>query len=181
MARGIMIFGPSGVGKTTLGRMVAEQLGFKFVDIDDYVWRKDTKIPFSCMYPRGEKISRLMDAISQTDYFVMAGSMDSFHEHFDPFFDLAVLLTAPAELRISRIHRREYALFGDRILEGGDMYEEHQKFLDDAAGYDSGKGFPNLMNHTKWAESLPCKVIRLDGSDDLSSNMQIIIDEYKSL
>lgn len=42
------------------------------------------------MYLRSEKASRLMDAISQDEHFVMAGSMSSFHEAFDPLFDLAV-------------------------------------------------------------------------------------------
>ena len=47
MAAGIMIMGSSGAGKTTLGKMAAERLGFTFVDIDEYIWRKDTEIPFS--------------------------------------------------------------------------------------------------------------------------------------
>ena len=60
-----MIMGSSGAGKTTLGELVAKELGYTFVDIDEYIWRKDTEIPFSAMYPRSERISRLMDAISQ--------------------------------------------------------------------------------------------------------------------
>lgn len=86
MSTGIMIMGSSGAGKTTLGEWVANELGYRFVDIDEYIWRKDTVTPFSAMYPRTEKIDRLMKAISTCDHFVMAGSMDSFHEYFDPFF-----------------------------------------------------------------------------------------------
>lgn len=71
MKKGIMIFGPAGSGKTTLGRMVAQQLGFLFIDIDDHIWQKDTEIPSSVMYSRSEKISKLMDAVSPTDHFVM--------------------------------------------------------------------------------------------------------------
>ena len=55
MARGIIIFGSAGSGKTTLGRMVAEQLSFPYFDIDDYIWRKDTPEPFTVMYSRAEK------------------------------------------------------------------------------------------------------------------------------
>lgn len=178
MKKGIILFGPAGSGKTTLGRMVAQQLGFAFVDIDDYIWRQDTEIPFSVMYPRAEKISRLMDAISRTDHFVMAGSMDSFHEHFDPFFDLAIHLTASAEVRVARVHQREYAIFGNRVLEGGDMYEAHQRFLDDVASYDYGGGSTNRMLHAEWAESLQCQVLGLDGSDDLSNNLKAIVEQY---
>ena len=68
MATGIMIMGSSGAGKTTLGNLVANELGYTFVDIDEYIWRKDTEIPFSAMYPKVEKISRLKEAISNKHY-----------------------------------------------------------------------------------------------------------------
>lgn len=58
MATGIMIVGPSGSGKTVLGKLVAKELGYTYVDIDEYIWRKDTEIPFSAMYPKSKKISR---------------------------------------------------------------------------------------------------------------------------
>ena len=176
MKRGIMIFGPAGAGKTTLGRLVAQRLGVPFVDIDDYIWRKDTEVPFSAMYSRAEKIERLMAAIAETERFVMAGSMDSFHEHFDSFFTLAVHLTAPAEIRAERVHWREYAQFGDRILEGGDMHEEHLRFLADVTAYDAGGGSTSFAVHDRWAQSLPCPVLRLDGSADMKENVKAVLE-----
>ncbi|MBE5801157.1 MAG: AAA family ATPase [Clostridiales bacterium] len=177
MKKGIMIFGPAGSGKTTLGSLVAQQLHFTFVDIDDYIWRKDTEIPFTRMYSRSEKISNLMGAISETNHFVMAGSMDSFHEYFDPFFVLAVHLTAPVEVRVARVQQREYQRFGNRILEGGDMYDEHLRFLADVAAYETG-GSTSLTVHNAWAESLHCPVLRLDGREELTTNMDTIIMRY---
>ena len=38
-------------------------------------------MPFQVMYSREEKISRLMAAAREAEEFVMAGSMDSFHEY----------------------------------------------------------------------------------------------------
>lgn len=181
MKKGIMIFGLPGSGKTTLGRLVAQQLGILFVDIDEYIWRNDTEIPFTAMYSRSEKISRLMEAISKTDRFVMAGSMDSFHEHFDSFFSLAVHLTAPAQVRVTRVHLREQSLLGDRILEGGDLYEDHQRYLADVASYDLGGGSTSLATHTQWAKTLPCPVLKLDGSADLQLNADIIAEKYCEL
>lgn len=101
-----MILGPSGAGKTTLGRRTAQRLGLAFLDIDEFIWRKDTPKPFTAMFSREERIARLQQAVSQAGRFVMAGSMDSFHQHFDPYFRLAVYLTAPAALRVERVHRR---------------------------------------------------------------------------
>lgn len=79
--KGIMILGSSGAGKTTLGRFIAQKLGVPFLDVDDYIWRMDTEMPFQVMYSREEKISRLMAAAREAEEFVMAGSMDSFHEY----------------------------------------------------------------------------------------------------
>lgn len=179
MATGIMIVGSSGAGKTTLGELVAKEFGYTFVDIDEYIWRKDTKIPFSAMYPKDEKISRLMEAISNCEHFVMAGSMDSFHEHFDPYFELVVHLHTDAQIRVKRVHERELDRFGERVLEGGDMYEEHQKMLSDIAGYDYGIGGCTLQQHENWIKCLKCKVIQLDGADSLEKNLNIIIETYK--
>lgn len=47
MARGIIIFGPAGSGKTTLGKMTADESRFPYFDLDDYIWRRDTKISAS--------------------------------------------------------------------------------------------------------------------------------------
>lgn len=181
MATGIMIMGASGAGKTTLGKMVAKDLNYKFVDIDEYIWRKDTEIPFSAMYPKHEKVRRLIDAISDCNHFVMAGSMNSFHEYFDPYFKLVVYLHADSQIRVKRVHERELEWFGKRLSEGGDMYEEHRKYLSDVAGYDYGIGGCTLQQHEKWLEAVECPVIRLDGADELEKNLQIIVETYTGL
>lgn len=181
MATGIMIMGSSGAGKTTLGKLTAQALGYKFIDIDDYIWRKDTELPFSFMYSKAEKISRLQDAISDCEHFVMSGSMNSFHEHFDPYFELVIHLHANAELRVKRVHERESNWFGERITEGGDMYEAHQKMLCSIAGYDDGTGGCTLQQHETWMKSLTCKILRLDGADPLEKNLNIILEAYKNL
>lgn len=177
MARGIIIFGSAGSGKTTLGKLVAKKLEYSYFDIDDYIWRKDTDKPFTVMYTREEKINRLMMDISKGTHFVMAGSMDSFNQLFVPLFDLAIHITAPIETRIARINKKEYEVYGDRILKGGDMYEVHCRFLDTSARYDTD-GSPCMSTHSQWADSLPCKVLRLNGCEDLNKNVEIIVKEY---
>lgn len=176
-----MIFGPSGAGKTVLGRVTAEKLGFRFVDVDDHIWRWDTPQPFTKMVSRAEKIERLMAAIKDVEHFVMAGSMDSFHEHFDPFFELAVFLTTDVRLRRARVHEREVRRFGARVLEGGDMYGEHQRFLCDCDRYDAGGGSTSYAAHNAWAESMACGVLRLDGAAAVEENARAIVEAYRQL
>ena len=177
MARGIIIFGSAGSGKTTLGNIVANRLHYPYFDIDDYIWKKDTEIPFTVMYSREEKAGRLMRDICKFEHFVMAGSMDSFHAPFVPLFDLAVHITADVNVRLARIHKRELDLYGKRILEGGDMYEEHQAFLESAARYDTNDS-PGLKTHLDWASTLPCRVMYLDGSEELEQNAKRIVEAY---
>ena len=45
MAAGIMIMGSSGAGKTTLGKMAAERLGFTFVILKNIYGAKIQKSP----------------------------------------------------------------------------------------------------------------------------------------
>lgn len=175
MPRGIIIFGSAGSGKTTLGKMVGRQLNYPYFDIDDYIWRTDTAIPFTVMYSREEKAGRLLDAISRHEHFVMAGSMDSFNAPFVPLFDLAVHITARPKVKLARIHERELAIYGDRILAGRDMYEEHQRFLDSASRYDTD-GSPCLKTHLEWAATLPCEVLYLNGEDELNRNAELIVE-----
>ena len=177
MARGIIIFGSAGSGKTTLGKLVAKKLDFPYFDINDYIWRKDTDTPFTVMYSYKEKINRLMADISKGTNFVMAGSMDSFNHPFVPLFDLAIHIIASVDTRIARIHKREYEVYGERIMEGGDMYEVHCCFLDNSARYDTD-GSPCMSTHAQWANSLPCKVLRLNGDEDLNKNGEKIVREY---
>ena len=87
MPTGIMIIGPSGSGKTTLGKIVAQKLGYPYFDVDDYIWKQNTDSPYTQMYTRDEKISRLSNDIAPYEHFVMAGSMSSFHYAFDEMWN----------------------------------------------------------------------------------------------
>lgn len=175
MPNGILILGPSGSGKTTLGRLVAGQLGVAFLDIDDYIWRWDTPIPYTVLHPREEKIRRLTEAVQAAGAFVMAGSMNSFHAYFDPLFYLAVYLTAPPEVCVARVHRRELRQYGERILPGGDMYMSHQSFLQETAGYENDDGACTRTQHEAWMRQLRCPILRLNGESSVAANAAAIL------
>ncbi len=177
---GIMIIGPSGCGKTTLGNRVAWLLGIPYFDVDEYIWRFDTPELYTVMYSREEKIARLKKAIAPHEHFVMAGSMSSFHEEFDPYFGMMVFLYADPDVRISRIRERSIRRFGERVMEGGDMYQSNLEFLEANRRYESD-GSPNLMEQRAWMNGLPCKKIELDGADCIEKNAELVLEAWKNL
>lgn len=186
MARGIILFGGMGVGDTTLGRAVAARLDWPHFDLDDFIWRWDTPLPFTKTRPRDEKIAMLNEAISYHPHFVMSGSMWSFRKAFEPYFDLAIFLTAPAEVRAERIRKRELQRWGARVLPGGDMYESqdsiHRDYLACVRSYDEGpEELFSRAQHEAWAREMACPVLRLDGTVAISENAERVVAQYRRI
>ena len=185
-ARGIILFGGMGVGDTTLGKAVAGALQWPHFDLDDFIWRWDTERPFMKTRPRAEKIALLNEAVSHHPHFVMSGSMWSFRREFEKRFELAVFLTAPAEIRAERIRRRELMRWGERVLPGGDMYEAegsiHKDYMACVRSYDEGPEEQfSRAQHEAWIRELPCPVMRLDGTDAIEENTKRIAARYLML
>lgn len=180
MSSGIIIIGPSGSGKTTLGKIAAQKLGYPYFDVDDYIWKQNTDSPYTQMYTRDEKISRLSNDIAPYKHFVMAGSMSSFHYAFDEMFEMMVLLYVSPDIRIERVHKRAIERFGERVLEGGDMYEAHMRFLNDNRRYEED-GSPNMREQKEWMENMSCEKIELDGAAELEKNADIIVNNWNGI
>ncbi len=73
-----------------------------------------------------------------------------------PFFTLAIRVNTDTAIRIERLKKRERAHFGNRIDAGGDMYENHRKFLEWAASYDNGGlDMRSKAKHDEWEKQLP--------------------------
>ncbi|MCL2240516.1 MAG: shikimate kinase, partial [Defluviitaleaceae bacterium] len=100
---GIVIFGASGAGSTTLGKNVAQRLDCQYLDIDDYLWCWGTKIPYTTTRSPEDRTNDLMDDIKKHPKFVLSGTIFSNQELFNPLFDLAVFITTPAEVCAERV------------------------------------------------------------------------------
>jgi len=180
---GIIVFGASGAGATTLGKEIARRLDYQHLDIDDYLWCWNTEIPLTVVRPREERTRGLMNAIKKHPNFVISGTIFSDRELFDPLIDLAVFISTPADVCAERVHAREHARWGERVLPGGDMYKTtrfHGNFGDyvaNAQKYESadvskfGRKF-----HEQWITELPCPVLRLDGTRPTDENTLLIVE-----
>jgi len=177
---GILIFGAAGTGKTTLGGELARLLRFRHVDLDDYYWRWDTDIPYTIFRPWEEIFADLTREVENDPKFVMSGSMGKGRRDFlAPWFCLAVFLTVSTETRMERLRAREFANYGERILEGGDMAEHTKNFLDEASKYDTGEPqrFATRAQHEEWIKELACPVLRVDGGA-IAGNAKFIAEQY---
>ena len=72
---------------------------------------------------------------------------------------------------MERVKQREYDKFGDRVREGGDMYEQEQKFFDFTASR-------LLALIEQYADTLTCPVIYIDGAEDWRTNAAKIAEYY---
>lgn len=172
----IHIFGASGSGTSTLGEAIEQQYGYKWLDTDNYFWLP-TNPPFVQSRPYEERVKLLQDDIIKYQKCVISGSICKWGDIFMPLFDLALYIDTPTEIRIERLRRREYARFGERILEGGDMYSAHKDFIEWAKNYDTA--FPPARcraTHEEWIKKLTCPILRLDGTKPVE-NLLFEIEE----
>lgn len=157
------IFGASGSGVTTLGRKLSDHYQIPFFDADDYYWKK-TDPPFQEANPIEIRKNLLNEALSSHQNWIISGSLTSWGNEIQKDFSCAIYLYVPKEERIQRIKKREHQRFGDRIKVGGDMYEDHSKFLKWAYQYDegllSGRSKPR---HEAWGKTLKCPLVRIEG------------------
>lgn len=165
----IHIYGASGSGTSTLGRALSDAMGLVLMDSDDYFWLP-TDPPFTTKRPIDERLALMRADIATADRgVVISGSLTGWGDPLMPLFTCAIRLVTPTAVRLERLRQREYARFGARILEGGDMHEAHLVFLDWAAQYDTGDASMRSKTcHDAWEQGLSCPILRLDGTQGLS-------------
>lgn len=170
----IHIFGASGSGTSTLGKKICLELGYRFMDTDDYFWLP-TNPKFTTRRPAEERLAMMKKDIEHAENAVISGSLVDWGDALIPFFTLAIRLETATDIRISRLEQRERARFGKRIDMGGDMYIQHQEFLAWTKAYDAGDlTMRSKAKHDAWQTLLPCKCIELNGADDLNANYEVV-------
>lgn len=173
MHGGIIVFGANGSGKSTLGRELARVLGFKYMDIEDYHFMK-SEIPYTVERSREECVGLMLADIRKYGSFIISAITGDFGEEITSMYDLAVLISAPADIRIERVKQRAYDQHGERVREGGDMYKQHLKFVDFVASRP-------LSRIELWAGTLNCPVLRTDGTMPVTENAAMIAEQYLTI
>ena len=170
----IHIFGASGSGTTTLAREISSHFDYFHMDTDDYFWLP-TNPMFIAKREKSERLALMKKDIESHEKIVISGSLCDWGDALIPYFDLAIRVVTDTETRLKRLKEREYHRFGARIQKGGDMYEEHIKFLKWASEYDTGDiSMRSKAKHDQWEKLLSCSIITVDGTDRPETNLKKI-------
>ncbi|MDE6737610.1 MAG: AAA family ATPase [Lachnospiraceae bacterium] len=171
---GIIICGLNGVGKSTLGKALAEKLHFYFIDIEDLYFPKTDPDYIYTSQRTHEEVERLLLYEMKThENFILASVKGDYGEDISSFFQYAILLDVPKDIRLQRVKKRSFQKFGNRMLSGGDLYEQEEKFFHfvESRSEDIVK---------EWVRSLKCPVIRIDGTKSIEENANLIIECIQS-
>jgi Uridine kinase len=163
--QGIIIFGANGSGKTTLGRELARVLGFVHMDIEDYYFEQ-SEIPCTVKRSREDCLNLLLSDIEKYRAFVLSAVTGDFGDVISQYYNFAVFLSAPKQLRIERVKRRCVEKFGE-------MNEQSLEFVD----FVSTRSLEFIE---QWSDTLSCPVICVDGTIDWRANAEYIAEQYKN-
>lgn len=167
---GVIVFGANGSGKTTFGRELSRLLDFKHIDHEVYAF-KESRIPYTEERSYENCLNLMLTDIEEHGSFVLSAVTGNFGDKIPLFYELAVYISAPLDLRITRIEQREYERHGERVRKGGDMYESCLKFINFVASR-------SLARIEQWAETLTCPVIRIDGTEDWGTNATYVAEQF---
>lgn len=168
MGTGIQICGLNGCGKSTLGRALAERIGFYFIDNENlYFSNSNTDEPYMSPISRQDVEHLLMAEVSKHPNFVFAAVKGDYGNKIIPMYDYVVLIEVPKSVRSYRVRNRSFQKFGNRMLIGGDLYNQEEAFFQMV----ESRRDDYVEN---WLKTLKCPIIRVDGTKLIEENVEYI-------
>lgn len=169
MSTRIIICGLNGVGKSTLGRALADRTGYRFIDVEDlYFPKSDPDYLYASPRTQEDVTRLLLDVLQTEEDLVFASVTGKYVENISAYFQYCVIVDAPKDVRMARVKKRSFEKFGERMQPGGDLYEKEQSFY-------------NLIRERKetlveeWAGKINIPVIHLNGEKPVSENVDFLV------
>ncbi|WP_124066354.1 AAA family ATPase [Clostridium sp. E02] len=144
----IHLYGASGSGTSTIGKKICDELGYRFMDTDDYFWMP-TNPRFTTKREKNERLRLMREDIKVFENVVISGSLVDWGDELIPLFTLVIRVVTDTDIRIDRLHKREYRSIDMR----------------------------SKAKHDDWQQLLSCHQIIIDGAKDLDDNFDALKQE----
>lgn len=117
MGNGLIVCGLNGCGKSTLGKALAQELGFYFID-NEYLFfdRANANDPYANPRSHEEAEQIFAREITEHEEFVFAAVTGNYGKDAHALYRYAILIETPKEIRIQRVKNRSFQKFGNRML-----------------------------------------------------------------
>lgn len=176
----IHVLGASGSGTTTTAKALAKALNYSHLDTDDYFWEK-TDVPFTKKRKIEDRVKLLEDDILCKNNIVLSGIFYPWGDMLTKYFDYLVYVETDDGTRIKRLIKREYDMYGSRMLKGGDMHIQFKRFLTWAMNYEKNTNEDIGREKTEtWMKKSKLRVIRVDGTKSVDEITKKIINELEN-
>ncbi|MGN1348725.1 MAG: AAA family ATPase [Acutalibacteraceae bacterium] len=170
---GILICGLNGAGKSTLGKALADEIQYRFIDIEDlYFYKTNPEYDYDTHRSIDEVTELLNEQIDSGGNFVFTAVKGDYGEKLISNLEYVILLETPKNVRLERLKKRTFDRFGDRIIPGGDLYERENAFLIKVENRPEDYV-------TDWLKNINCPVIRADGTKTVEHNVKYIASFIK--
>ena len=178
----IHIFGASGSGVTTTGKILAEKLNLTYLDSDAYFW-ETTEPPFTVKRDENDRNSTIKKDLTHLENWILGGSVFQWGQNIFPDFDLVVYLWIPSEIRLERLKAREFERYGNVIYTEPERIKQFENFMEWAADYDNNTGIAarNFLAHEKWLKTLTFPILNISGDLTIDERIELIMEKIHFL
>ena len=151
----ILICGLNGSGKSTIGKELSNILKYEYRDAEDYYFDKNND--YSTPRSKDEVCQLLYNDMMNYPNFIFSSVKGNYGSNVESLFTCAIYIHVDKETRMKRIRKRSYLQFGDRMLEGGYLFEKEENFFNFVSNRDDDE----VIN---WLNSLNIPIIQIDGT-----------------